>query len=211
MDRVFLQGLLLMGLLPVRVVFKAPYGLNSKQGQMKKYFVEVFLADKLIQMACLVFRLGDNAPEILRDVCLDLGWKEYDEGDEENDWNLWWKTSGFRTSDFEACRPWQRLNHFPKSIAITRKDCLARNLRRMKGIYGNSVYNFIPLSFNLPNDYRKFVSEYTKQKEGGKAVSWICKPADQSRGKGIFIFRDLSELTYDCANYCTEVHTPIRC
>lgn len=150
-------------------------------------------------MACLVFRLCDNAPEILRDVCLDLGWKEYDEDDEENDWNLWWKTSGFRTSDFEACRPWQRLNHFPKSIAITRKDCLARNLRRMKGIYGNSIYNFVPLSFNLPNDYRKFVTEYTKHKEAGKTVPWICKPADQSRGKGIFIFKDLSELTYDCA------------
>lgn len=26
---------------------------------------------------------------------------------------------------------------------------------------------------------------------------WICKPADSSRGRKIFLIRDLSELTYD--------------
>jgi hypothetical protein len=31
-----------------------------------------------------------------------------------------------------------------------------------------------------------------------KSALWICKPADLSRGRGIFIFRDLGELMYDC-------------
>ena len=147
----------------------------------------------------LVFRLGENAPEMLREVCEELGWREFesDEDDDDN-WNLWWKASGFRTSDFQCCRPWQRLNHFPKSFLITRKDSLARNLRKMRWIYGSGLYNFAPMAFNLPNDYRKFVAEYSKQKEGKRNL-WICKPADLSRGRGIFLFRELKDLTYNCA------------
>lgn len=87
---------------------------------------------------------------------------------------------------------------------ITKKDGLARNLKRMRGVYGATVYNFSPIAFNLPHDYTRFVTEYTKQKEKQKETGkkndlyWICKPADLSRGRGIFVFKDLSELTYDC-------------
>ena len=146
----------------------------------------------------MVFRVCDNAPELLRKVFEERGWKEYQEGWDE-DWNIWWKSSGFRGCDFDKCKPWQRLNHFPKSGQITRKDSLARNLRRMRGVYGSFIYNFSPLSFILPNDYKKFVGEYSKQENCEEKSFWICKPVDLSRGRGIFIFKDLNELTYDCA------------
>ena len=95
--------------------------------------------------------------------------------------------------------PWQHLNHYPKSTAITKKDALARNLKRMKGVHGPTVYNFSPTAFNLPNDYTKFVAEYTKMREKDPdKMFWICKPADLSRGRGIFVFKDLGELQYDC-------------
>ena len=164
----------------------------------------------------LIFRINENGPDALREVFLERGWEEFVEGEhDEHEWNMWWRSSRFRNSDYEDVMPWQRLNHFPKTFAITRKDMLARNMRRMRGVYGASVYNFTPLAFNLPNDYTKFVAEYTRsvnqqQEEqheanasGEKGVAkrdlWICKPADLSRGRGIFIFKDLNELTYDCA------------
>ncbi|XP_041463046.1 probable tubulin polyglutamylase TTLL2 [Lytechinus variegatus] len=154
----------------------------------------------------LIFRINENGvgPEVVRDVLLDRGWEEFVEGEmEEFDWNLWWRTSRFRLCDYTDLMPWQRLNHFPKTIAITKKDTLARNMRRMKGVYGSAVFNFTPNGFNLPNDYTKFVAEYSKRqqtdKESGKKTLWICKPADMSRGRGIFIFKDLSDLTYDCS------------
>ena len=149
-------------------------------------------------MSSLVFRLCENAPDLLREVFLERGWKEFQDGC-DGDWNLWWKSCGFRGCDFDHCKPWQRLNHFPKSGLITRKDSLARNLRRMRGVYGSFAYNFSPLSFILPNDYTKFVREYSKQLNSGQKLFWICKPVDLSRGRGIFIFKDLKELTYDCA------------
>ena len=148
-----------------------------------------------------MFRLCDKAPDILREVCLERGWEEYcEDGCEANGgWNLWWKTQGFTLREYGNCRPWQRLNHFPKSSYITKKDGLARNLRRMKTSYGGSIFDFFPRTFILPNEYKKFVAEFSKQDGGQRSNYWICKPTEQSCGRGIFIFQDLHDLTYDCA------------
>lgn len=152
-------------------------------------------------MDSVVFRLCDKAPDILREVCLERGWEEYSKNECEaaRGWNLWWKTQGFTSSEYENYRPWQRLNHFPKSASITKKDGLARNLRRMKTAYGGSSFEFFPLTFILPNEYKKFVAEFSKQAGNQGSNYWICKPTEQSCGRGIFIFQDLHDLTYDCA------------
>lgn len=152
-------------------------------------------------MESLVFRLCEKAPDILREVCLERGWEEYSEngGEADGGWNLWWKTQGFTSGEFEHCRPWQRLNHFPKSTNITKKDGLARNLRRMRTSYGGSMFEFFPLTFILPNEYKKFVAEFSTQDGRQQPNYWICKPTEQSCGRGIFIFQDLHDLTYDCA------------
>ena len=85
------------------------------------------------------------------------------------------------------------MNHFPKSGGITRKDELARNLHRCRGVYG-SIYDFIPTSFIVPNEYTKFVHEFSAIE--GPSI-WICKPADLSRGRKIFVFDQLHKLSYD--------------
>ncbi|XP_069028435.1 probable tubulin polyglutamylase TTLL2 [Embiotoca jacksoni] len=150
--------------------------------------------------ASLVFRLHDGGPEVVREVLLERGWEEYDAGRrEEEDWNLYWRGSAFRNSEYRDLLPWQRLNHHPKTAGITRKDCLARNLRRMRAAFGSSVYNFSPTAFILPNDYTRFLAEYDKLRAaGGPPAYWICKPVDLSRGRGIFVFGDVRDLVYDC-------------
>ncbi|XP_066532946.1 probable tubulin polyglutamylase TTLL2 [Hoplias malabaricus] len=150
--------------------------------------------------APLVFRLHDGAPDVVREVLLERGWEEYDpQEQDEGDWNLYWRTSAFRNFDYENILPWQRLNHHPKTASISRKDCLARNLRRMRGTYGPASYGFSPIAFILPNDYTRFLEEYgkTRLESAGKPRYWICKPVDLSRGRGIFIFSDIKHLAYD--------------
>uniref|UniRef100_A0AAV2KGF4 Uncharacterized protein n=1 Tax=Knipowitschia caucasica TaxID=637954 RepID=A0AAV2KGF4_KNICA len=149
--------------------------------------------------ASLVFRLHDRGPEVLREVLLERGWEEYDKRQQhDEDWNLYWKASLFHKSDYYNLMPWQRLNHHPKTIGITRKDFLTRNLRRMRTTFGTGAYDFSPMAFILPNDYTRFLAEYNRQRGGpGLAVYWICKPVDLSRGRGIFIFEDVKDLVYD--------------
>uniref|UniRef100_A0A665VAK1 Tubulin tyrosine ligase-like family, member 2 n=1 Tax=Echeneis naucrates TaxID=173247 RepID=A0A665VAK1_ECHNA len=146
--------------------------------------------------ASLVFRLHDRGPDVVREVLLERGWEEYDEEERgKEDWNLYWRASAFRTSDYFKLLPWQRLNHHPQTVGITRKDCLARHLRRMRAAFGPSLYDFSPTVFILPNEYLHFLTEYNK----GPPVYWICKPVDLSRGRGIFIFEDIKDFSYSCS------------
>ncbi|XP_044147169.1 probable tubulin polyglutamylase TTLL2 [Bufo gargarizans] len=154
--------------------------------------------DEEYMSKALVFRLHVSAPRVVREVLLERGWEEFDEGKQsETEWNLYWRTSAFPTSNHDNIQPWQRLNHHPRTAQMTKKDCLARHLKRMKGIYGSSYFEFSPDVFILPNDYTKFLAEYTKERHEKKSSYWICKPIDMSRGRGIFIFQDIKDLAYD--------------
>ena len=62
---------------------------------------------------------------------------------------------------------------FTQGNTITRKDSLARCLKRMRMVHG-TIFNFFPVSFNLPNDYTKFLSYFSKiQSKKGKQVFYI--------------------------------------
>ena len=107
---------------------------------------------------------------------------------------------------------------------ITKKDDLAKAIRHLASLHG-SVYDFVPETFIVPTEYPKFVAAYTKGSstlwalsmhfslhgsdifvlclffvkfgtEGGSAA-WICKPNDLSRGRKIFLFREISQLVVD--------------
>ncbi|KAI8925680.1 tubulin-tyrosine ligase family-domain-containing protein [Entophlyctis helioformis] len=144
----------------------------------------------------LVFKMAETGPNLLREVLENKGWVPYVEG-ETPYWNLAWKGSRFRKFEYEQCQPFQRLNHFPNTIVITRKDSLFRLLRTLKGIYG-SAYDYFPVTFTVPGEFIRFVRFFTTEREAGSQSTWICKPADLSRGRGIFVFKELHELTYDC-------------
>lgn len=165
-------------------------------------------------MSSLTFKVSDNAPEVIRNILLSRGWQEIDEDDQYHYHHLWWKIARFRFNDIQYALPWQYFNHFPNANIITRKDTLTRNLKRMKAIYG-TIFDYFPTSFNLPNEYTRFVREFSSRRSNHQqrlpqqqqsqqndlqlTNLWICKPADLSRGRGIFIFKDLTELTYDCS------------
>ncbi|KAI8899153.1 tubulin-tyrosine ligase family-domain-containing protein [Globomyces pollinis-pini] len=145
----------------------------------------------------LVYRISDTGPQLLKDVLDSLGWVPYNELDAPY-WNLQWKGSRFKKSDYESCQLYQRLNHFPNTAILTKKDSLFRLLKTMKCIYG-SAYDFFPLSFCVPTEYKKFLRHFQNTEDNQKKDVWICKPTDLSRGRGIFVFRELHELSYDCS------------
>ncbi|XP_060720941.1 LOW QUALITY PROTEIN: probable tubulin polyglutamylase TTLL2 [Tachysurus vachellii] len=150
------------------------------------------MSARLCVNAPLVFRLHENTPDVVCKVLLERSWEEFD----PEDWNLYWHGSGFRSLAYENILPWQKLNHYPKTANISRKGCLARNLRSMRGMYGPALfYGFSLLAFILLNHYTRYLEKYTKSK--GQCVYWICKPVALSLGRGIFIFKDIKHLTYD--------------
>ncbi|CAB3243899.1 unnamed protein product [Arctia plantaginis] len=92
-----------------------------------------------------IFRLNDNGtgPSLLVKVCAERGWRlyqGYNTGLEER-WNLWWRSSAFRSASYKTLGDWQFMNHIPKGGSMCRKDNLSRLLRCMKRVYG-AIYDF---------------------------------------------------------------------
>ncbi|KAM9234720.1 putative tubulin polyglutamylase TTLL2 [Dugong dugon] len=151
-------------------------------------------------MKPLVFHVDETTPAVVQSVLLEHGWNKFDKRMQDvEDWNLYWRASSFPMIEHANLRPWQRLNHHPGTAKRTRKDDLAKLLKYMKGVYSTSLYEFIPLTFIMPNNHHKFVVEYYKEKQmlGTKPSYWICKPTELSGGRGIIIFSDIKDLVFD--------------
>ncbi|KZC14998.1 putative tubulin polyglutamylase TTLL9 [Dufourea novaeangliae] len=114
-------------------------------------------------------------------------------------WHLWWcETNDARQVLDSKLAPHQKIPHFRNHYELTRKNYLHRNLKRYKKSLLKSnktaeaeFCDSMPLTFELPNDYRLFTEEYHKQ----PGATWIVKPAGRSQGRGIFLFRKLKDLT----------------
>jgi len=66
----------------------------------------------------------------------------------------------------------QKLNHFPGTFQIGRKDRLWKNLQRLMLKYGKEHFGFIPTSYILPQEARILRQVWEKNDED----KWIIKP-----------------------------------
>lgn len=96
-----------------------------------------------------------------------------------------------KSPGFRAIREHQKLNHFPGSFQIGRKDCLWRNLLKMRTRCGKKEFNFFPQSFILPQDIKLLRKAW---KEGANHQRWIVKPPASARGVGIQVIHKWNQL-----------------
>nr|XP_003215124.1 PREDICTED: tubulin polyglutamylase TTLL4 [Anolis carolinensis]XP_008110400.1 PREDICTED: tubulin polyglutamylase TTLL4 [Anolis carolinensis] len=107
-----------------------------------------------------------------------------------NDWLGCWghhmKSPGFR-----IIKDHQKLNHFPGSFQIGRKDRLWRNISKMQVRFGKKDFNFLPQSFILPQDIKLLRKTW---EDCGSRQKWIVKPPASARGIGIQVIHKWSQL-----------------
>ncbi|XP_042323392.1 tubulin polyglutamylase TTLL4 isoform X2 [Sceloporus undulatus] len=107
-----------------------------------------------------------------------------------NDWLGCWghhmKSPGFR-----VIKEHQKLNHFPGSFQIGRKDRLWRNISKMQLRYGKKEFNFLPQSFILPQDIKLLRKAW---EDCGSRQKWIVKPPASARGIGIQVIHKWTQL-----------------
>ncbi|VDO75575.1 unnamed protein product [Heligmosomoides polygyrus] len=84
----------------------------------------------------------------------------------------------------------QRLNQFPRSTELTRKDKLYDNIGRSAAIFGDA-FSFIPEFFVTPRDSSLLE---TAMEQSMSDYSFIVKPVSSSRGQGIFFASTVQEI-----------------
>ena len=98
--------------------------------------------------------------------------------------------------------PHQRVNHFPRSYELTRKDRLYQNIERLQHAKGSKHFNFVPKTFMIPSEYSEFAATHHRMRG-----AWIVKPVASSRGRGIFIVSHPNQVSSKHFFYLVkEVH-----
>jgi hypothetical protein len=95
-----------------------------------------------------------------------------------------------KKESFSNMGSYQRINHFPGTFEIGRKDRLYRNLARMKRHHGASGFSFFPQTWVLPQDWEELKRDFGAR--GGGTL--IVKPPASARGQGIKVISELSQI-----------------
>ncbi|XP_063866621.1 tubulin monoglutamylase TTLL4-like isoform X2 [Scylla paramamosain] len=97
---------------------------------------------------------------------------------------------------FKSVREFQKINHFPGTFQIGRKDKLWKNFLRLQTKFGKEEFGFIPKTFVLPGDMKALKATFDKE---GVKKKWIVKPPASARGTGIQVVHKWPQVPTDTA------------
>ncbi|NWJ07858.1 TTLL5 polyglutamylase, partial [Crypturellus undulatus] len=109
-----------------------------------------------------------------------------------SDYNLMWTGSHLKPYLLRSLTDIQKVNHFPRSYELTRKDRLYKNVSRMQQTHGFKTFHILPQTFILPAEYQEFCNTYSKEKG-----PWIVKPVASSRGRGVYLINNPSQIVLE--------------
>ncbi|XP_063309544.1 tubulin polyglutamylase TTLL5-like [Pelobates fuscus] len=109
--------------------------------------------------------------------------------DSSSNFNLMWTGPYINASVLANLSKYQKINHFPNSMQLGRKDLLCKNIQTLQKKHGAQTYNFLPQSYVLPNDNQEFRKVISKDQG-----PWISKPVSACQGRGIQIINSFSQI-----------------
>ncbi|XP_019872064.1 tubulin monoglutamylase TTLL4 isoform X2 [Aethina tumida] len=109
--------------------------------------------------------------------------------------NQWLGTWGkhMKSPMFRTLKETQKINHFPGTFQLGRKDRLWRNFQRLINKFGHKEFGFIPHTYVLPQELQ-LLKQNWEYKNGSGGEMWIIKPPASARGVGIKVINKWSQL-----------------
>eukprot|EP00471_Norrisiella_sphaerica_P001675 CAMPEP_0184486188 /NCGR_PEP_ID=MMETSP0113_2-20130426/7723_1 /TAXON_ID=91329 /ORGANISM="Norrisiella sphaerica, Strain BC52" /LENGTH=949 /DNA_ID=CAMNT_0026867947 /DNA_START=293 /DNA_END=3142 /DNA_ORIENTATION=+ len=105
-------------------------------------------------------------------------------------WNILWTWSRPSSIDFDSLLVWQRVNHFPESLHLTRKDSMKYYIEDLATSRHGESFRIIPETYALPEQFDICHAAVTMS----HSAPWIVKPNRLSRGRGIYIINHPSMI-----------------
>ncbi|XP_014891827.1 tubulin polyglutamylase TTLL5 isoform X1 [Poecilia latipinna] len=136
------------------------------------------------------FKIVRTDSRLVRRILMNHGFHEVHPN--SNNFNLMWTGSHLKPYLLHSLQEFQKVNHFPRSYELTRKDHLYKNIQRMQQTYGFKNFHIIPQTFVLPSESEEFRSCFAKDKG-----PWIIKPVASSRGRGIYLVSNPNQILMD--------------
>ena len=115
-----------------------------------------------------MLRLGTEYPLIEQVAKQEMNWRVTKSENPNIEFDIYWNDIGVDSDRLASLKPYQKTNHFPAMYQITRKTCLARNLKRLQKLYPLE-FDFFPRTWVVPNemaDLRSYALEVAKKPKG---------------------------------------------
>ncbi|XP_076604283.1 tubulin polyglutamylase TTLL5 isoform X1 [Chaetodon auriga] len=138
----------------------------------------------------MAFKIVRTESRLVRGILTNHGFHEVHPN--SNDFNLMWTGSHLKPYVLRSLQDFQKVNHFPRSYELTRKDRLYKNIQRMQQTHGFKNFHIVPQTFVLPSEYQEFCNCFAKDKG-----PWIIKPVASSRGRGIYLVSNPNQISMD--------------
>nr|CAD7571741.1 unnamed protein product [Timema californicum] len=135
----------------------------------------------------LKWKLSTITPLVVRRTLLNTGFRLVRKS---NDWCGTWGKH-MKSMCFKTLKEFQKINHFPGTFQIGRKDRLWKNLYRLMAKFGKKEFGFIPHTYVLPQDGK--ILRQAWEKSCGKS-RWIIKPPASARGTGIKVVHRWTQI-----------------
>ena len=133
----------------------------------------------------LVYRLYHAEGKLVRAILEQAGFMQT----ESHEWNVLWAGTVPPRYLFDGLADYQKINHYPRTEELTRKDRFYRNISKMQEKFGKENFDFLPETYILPEDFSEFAGRFQENSDW----LWIAKPHASSQGKGIFLVESLSD------------------
>ncbi|XP_020649510.3 tubulin polyglutamylase TTLL5 isoform X11 [Pogona vitticeps] len=138
----------------------------------------------------LSFKIVRTDSRLVRSILSAHGFREVHPS--SNEYNLMWTGSHLKPYVLRTLTDIQKVNHFPRSYELTRKDRLYKNINRMQQTYGFKTFHVLPQTFILPAEYQEFCNSYSKDRG-----PWIVKPVASSRGRGVYLINNPNQISLE--------------
>ncbi|XP_032657895.1 tubulin polyglutamylase TTLL5 isoform X2 [Chelonoidis abingdonii] len=138
----------------------------------------------------LSYKIVKTDSRLVRSILTAHGFHEVHPN--SSDYNLMWTGSHLKPYLLRTLSDIQKVNHFPRSYELTRKDRLYKNVSRMQYTHGFKTFHILPQTFILPTEYQEFCSFYSKDRG-----PWIVKPVASSRGRGVYLVNNPNQISLE--------------
>ncbi|EGR27062.1 tubulin-tyrosine ligase family protein, putative [Ichthyophthirius multifiliis] len=164
----------------------------KKQQQIYQVYLILKISKKLQKQKNLNNqKKKDTKYNIIQEVCKNKFQWNISLNKNIQDWNIIWYDYYINDDKLRKMLPFQKINHFPGSYNLGKKNYLGKHLQKMNKIFPLE-YDFFPKTWLLPFQYEELRIYMEKNKTKKPVI--IVKPEANCQGKGIYLIQSIQKI-----------------